>query len=84
VYLLAGHRRRLQVIMAQLIYSLINVGFKATKEIKITDSFSIPMFGSIFKSHASKILFMLSEYLYSIKLYKEISTLLRISKNEKN
>jgi len=38
-------------------FSLINVGFKATKEIKITDSFSIPMSGSIILNPASEDLF---------------------------
>jgi hypothetical protein len=38
-------------------FSLINVGFKATKEIKITDSFSIPMSGSIILNPSSEDLF---------------------------
>ena len=38
-------------------FSLINIGFKATKEIKITDSFSIPMSGSIILNPTSEDLF---------------------------
>lgn len=38
-------------------FSLINVGFKASKEIKITDSFSIPLSGSVILNPASEDLF---------------------------
>lgn len=38
-------------------FSMINVGFKASKEIKITDSFSIPLSGSVILNPASEDLF---------------------------
>jgi hypothetical protein len=38
-------------------FSLINVGFKASREIKITDSFSIPLSGSVILNPASEDLF---------------------------
>jgi uncharacterized protein (TIGR02001 family) len=36
---------------------VVNTGIKASKEIKITDSFSIPVFGSVFANPATKSLF---------------------------
>ena len=38
-------------------FSIINTGFKVTKEIKITDSFSLPVFGSVILNPASEDLF---------------------------
>ena len=38
-------------------FSLINVGFKATKEIKVTDSFSIPLSGSVILNPSSEDIF---------------------------
>lgn len=38
-------------------FSLINVGFTASKSIKVTDSFSIPMFGSVSLNPASEKMF---------------------------
>lgn len=40
-------------------FSLINIGFKAKKEIKISESFSVPLFGSIVLNGASEELFYL-------------------------
>ena len=38
-------------------FSVINLGIKASKEIKVTDSFSIPLFGSVILNPASENLF---------------------------
>lgn len=38
-------------------FSIINVGFTATKSIKISDSFSVPLFGSVILNPASENLF---------------------------
>jgi hypothetical protein len=38
-------------------FSIINVGFTASKSIKITDSFSVPLFGSVILNPASEDLF---------------------------
>lgn len=38
-------------------FSIINVGFTATKSIKITDSFSVPLFGSVILNPAAENLF---------------------------
>lgn len=38
-------------------FSIINVGFTATKAIKITDSFSVPLFGSVMLNPAAENLF---------------------------
>lgn len=38
-------------------FSIINIGFKATKTIKVTDSFSIPLFGSVSLNPADEKMF---------------------------
>lgn len=40
-------------------FDIVNTGIKASKEIKITDSFSLPVFGSVFVNPATNSLFYL-------------------------